>query len=219
MSGHDPREDAVAIAGSAQDSERVDRAYLGGAVCLAGGAVQVVYGLLAIPFPYAESSYGWDEILWAVANVGMISGVLGLLALDVARPRAVARLGGALAVLGNVARIAVSALLVARPTGDYVPPILVSILLVVVGMGIVGVTTLLGRRLRGWHAWIPLLAAGFTLIPASTYSISLFVHFILLGLWGIPWMLVGYVVLTLAADRRRDARSTGAILQGERWAG
>jgi hypothetical protein len=198
----------VAIAESAQGSERVDRGYLAGVACLAGGGVQVSYGLLAIPFPYAESSYGWDEILWAVANVGMIAGVLGLLALDVARPRTVARLGGALAVLGNVVRIAVSALLVARPTGDYVAPILVSIMLVVVGMGTVGVTTLLGRRLRGWRAWMPLLAAGFTLIPASTYSVNLFVHFILLGLWGIPWMLVGYVVLTSAADRRRAIGST-----------
>ncbi len=206
----------MAIAGSTQDLERVDRAYLGGVVCLAGGAVQVIYGLLAIPFPYAESSYGWDEILWAIANVGMIAGVLGLLALDVAHPRTGARLGGALAVLGNVVRIAVSALLVARPTGDYVAPILVSILLLVVGMGAVGVTTLLGRRLQGWRAWTPLLAAGFTLIPASTYSVNLFVHFILLGLWGIPWMLVGYVVLTSAVDRRRDARSTGAMLRGER---
>lgn len=199
----------MAIVGRAPGVERVDRAYLGGAVCLAGGAAQVVYGLLAIPFPYAESSYGWDEILWAAANIGMIGGVLGLLALDVARPRTVALLGGALAVLGNLIRIAVSAALIARPSGDYVAPILVSILLIVVGMGTVGVTTLLGRRLRGWRAWMPLLAAGFALIPASVYSVNLFVHFILLGLWGIAWMLVGYVVLMTAVDRRRAIGSTG----------
>jgi hypothetical protein len=186
----------VAIAGRAGSPERLDRAYLGGAVCLVGGAVQVIYGLLAIPFPYAESSYGWDEILWAVANVGMIGGVLGLLALDVARPRAVARLGGVLAILGNLIRIAVAALLIARPSGDYVAFILISILLVVVGMGAFGVTTLLGQRLRGWRAWMPLLAAGFTLIPASIYSINLYAHFILLGLWGVAWMFVGYAVLT-----------------------
>jgi hypothetical protein len=186
----------VAIAGRAGSPERLDRAYLGGAVCLVGGAVQVIYGLLAIPFPYAESSYGWDEILWAVANVGMIGGVLGLLALDVARPRAVAQLGGVLAILGNLIRIAVAALLIARPSGDYVGPILISIILVIIGMATVGLTTLLGHRWRGWRAWTPLLAAGFTLIPASTYSISLYAHYILLGLWGVAWMLVGYAVLT-----------------------
>jgi hypothetical protein len=186
----------VAIAGRAGSPGRLDRAYLGGAVCLVGGAVQVIYGLLAIPFPYAESSYGWDEILWAAANVGMIGGVLGLLALDVARPRAVAQLGGVLAILGNLIRLAVAALLIVRPSGDYVGPILISIILVIIGMATVGITTLLGHRWRGWRAWTPLLAAGFTLIPASTYSISLYAHYVLLGLWGIAWMLVGYAVLT-----------------------
>jgi hypothetical protein len=209
----------MAIAGKEPGMQRLDIAFLAAAVCLAGSAVQLVYGLLAIPFPYAEATYGWDEILWTIANAGMIGGALGLLAIDVGRPRSVALMGGALAILGNVVRIAVSALLIVRPSGDYPMLILISILLLVVGMGALGITTLLGKQLRGWRAWVPLLAAAFTLIPASVYSINQFVHFILLGLWGIPWMLVGYVVLTLAADRRRDFRIDGRNLRGERWAG
>jgi hypothetical protein len=71
-------------------------------------------------------------------------------------------------------------------------------------MGILGITTLLGKQLTGWQAWTPLLAGGFTLIPPAIYSISQFIHFILLGLWGLPWMLVGYVVFTHAAKRGQE---------------
>ena len=47
---------------------------------------------------------------------------------------------------------------------------------------------------------------GFALITAATYSINLYLHFILLGLWGVPWMLVGYVVFTHAAKQGQAMR-------------
>ena len=172
-------------------------ARLASLVCLTGGMIQVVYGLLAIPFgPYSQHTYGWDEVLWALANVGMIGAVLGLLALDVARPRWLAGFGGALAILGQLIRIVVSALIVLRPSWDPTAPILMSILLMLLGMGLLGIATLLGKHLTGWQAWTPLLVPAFGLITAAFYSINQFIHFILLGLWGLPWMLVGYVVFT-----------------------
>ena len=187
------------------------RARLAGLVCLAGSMLQIIYGLLSIPFPYAQSIAAWPEILWALANVGMIGGALGLLALGVARPGWIALIGATLTILGNLIRIVVSALLILFPLQDaYVPLILVSIFLVVLGMGVLGITTLLGKQLSGWQAWTPLLAGGFTFIPASIYSISLFFHFILLGLWGLPWMLVGYVVFTHAAKQEMVAQVSGA---------
>jgi hypothetical protein len=64
------------------------------------------------------------------------------------------------------------------------------------GMGSLGIATLLGKHLTGWQAWTPLLVPAFGLITAAFYSINQFIHFILLGLWGLPWMLVGYVVFT-----------------------
>ncbi|MFL5801574.1 MAG: hypothetical protein ACJ8CR_07505 [Roseiflexaceae bacterium] len=75
------------------------RARLASQVCLAGATVQIIYGLLAILFPYWESDYEWAEALWAVANVGMIGGAYGLFALDVARPRWLAAIGAALSCL------------------------------------------------------------------------------------------------------------------------
>jgi hypothetical protein len=44
-------------------------------------------------YAYRRRGGGWDEVLWALANVGMIGGVLGQLALDVARPRWIAVMG------------------------------------------------------------------------------------------------------------------------------
>ncbi len=190
------------------------RARLAGLVCLAGSMLQIIYGLLAIPFPYAHSTAAWPEVLWALANVGMIGGALGLLALGVARPGWIAVIGATLAILGNLIRIVVSALLIMAPSHPayVVPLILISIFLVVLGMGTLGITTLLGKQLTGWQAWTPLLAGGFTFIPAAIYSINQFVHFILLGLWGLPWMLVGYVVFTHAdeQDQAMVVQASGA---------
>jgi hypothetical protein len=181
------------------------RAFLASLVALSGGAVQIIYGLLAIWFPYAYQFYGWDEALWALANVGMIGGVLGVSFLDVGRPRWLARMGAALSVLGNLLRIIVSVLLIVAPAqGDaYVPFVLFSILLVVLGLLMLGVATLRGRQLQSWQAWLSLVIAGciFGIVP--TYDGNRYLHFILLGLWGLPWMLLGYVVFTQAANRHQ----------------
>jgi hypothetical protein len=184
------------------------RAYLASLIALSSGAVQIVYGLLAIWFPYGYHNYGWDEALWAVVNVGMIAGSLGLLALDVGRPRWLAVVGATLSILGNLIRIVASALLIIAPSGAdaYVPFILISIALLVLGMGALGAATLLGKQLTNWQAWTPLLAGGCALIIAPTYSINLFLHFILLGLWGVPWMLLGYVVYMHAAKQGQAVR-------------
>jgi hypothetical protein len=145
------------------------RAYLASLVCLAGGAIQIIYGLLAIWFPYGYQFYGWDEALWALANVGMIGGVLGLIFLDVGRPRWLARMGAALSVLGNLLRIIVSVLLIVAPAqaDAYVPFVLFSILLVVLGLLVLGVATLHGRQLQGWQGWLPLVITGciFGIVP------------------------------------------------------
>jgi hypothetical protein len=41
------------------------------------------------------------EVLWVLANVGMIGGVVGWLAMDAAQPRLVGLVGGALAIAGH----------------------------------------------------------------------------------------------------------------------
>jgi hypothetical protein len=107
------------------------RAHLAGLVCLAGGILQIIYGLLSIPFAFAQNNLGWDEALWALINVGMIGGALGLLALDVVRPRWIAMIGATLTILGNLIRMGVAALNIVSPSEAYVPLILMSIFLIV----------------------------------------------------------------------------------------
>ena len=80
------------------------RAYLASLVCLAGATIQIVYGLVATRFHFWQNGNEWMEALWAVANVGMIGGALGLLALDAALPPWLATVGAAISVLGNLIR-------------------------------------------------------------------------------------------------------------------
>ena len=180
------------------------RAYLASLVCLGGATVQIIYGLLAIRFLFWENGNAWMEAVWAVANVGMIGGALGLLFLDVGRPRWLAVIGAVISVLGNFIRIVASALIIAGAGADvYTPVLLSSIPLMMLGMGALGGATLLGKQLTGWQAWTPLLAVGFAILTGATYSVNLYLHGILLGLWGVPWMLVGYVVYTHAVSRHQ----------------
>lgn len=194
---------------------RFQLARLASQVCLAGGILQIIYGLLAIPFPPSTAyvnTLGWDEALWALVTVGMICAVVGLLALDVARPRWPAKLGATLAIVGLLIRIGAATWDFLSPTTATIPFILLSIVLFLVGMGILGVTTLLGKELSGWQAWTPLSAGAFALIPTAIYSLNQFIHYILLGLWGLPWLLVGYVIFTQAAKQgqARHAVASGA---------
>jgi hypothetical protein len=180
------------------------RAYLASLVCLAGATIQIIYGLVATRFHFWENGNEWMEALWAVANVGMIGGALGLLALDGARPPWLATVGAAISVLGNLIRIVASALIIAGAGADvYTPVLLSSIPLMMLGMGALAGATLLGKQMAGWRAWTPLLTVGFSLLTASTYSVNLYLHGVMLGLWGIPWMLVGYVIFTHVVSRRQ----------------
>lgn len=192
-------------------------AHLASLVCFAGATIGIIYGLLAIPFPYAQNNYGWDEILLALACVGMIGGTLGLLALDAARPRWLAATGAVLAILGFLGRIVLSAVNVLVPhhtpaqvaLGASQPAYVIwlggtSILLMVMGLTVLSISVLLGKQFPGWQAWTPLIAVGYSLVGAAFYMIDQYIHFVLLGLWGVPWLLVGYVVFTHAAKQMQE---------------
>jgi hypothetical protein len=172
-------------------------AQVAGIVGLVGGVVQIIYGLLAIP--YAQAPYGWAEVLWAFAMAGMMGGTIGLLALDVARPRWLALLGAAPSIIGSVVRIVASTQFILSPSADPIVLILLSIALLFVGMCTLGIATLVGKQLSGWQAWLPLLAGACVPLLAAMYSLNIYLHFILLGAWGILWLLIAYTVYSRAA--------------------
>jgi hypothetical protein len=75
-------------------------------------------------------------------------------------------------------------------------------LLVFLGMGILSVDTLRGKRLAGWQASMPLVTVAVGLVTAVVYSIDKVAHFVLLGLvWGPAWLLVGYVARSQTSQR------------------
>jgi hypothetical protein len=161
---------------------------------MAGAAGQVLYGAVAVFFPYPTITDSGFEVLWALANIGMVAGIVSWLALDVAQPRSAALLGGGLAILGHVIRIAVSGWLTASPKASVDMVVVGTIVLMFGGMGILGICTLRARRLVGWSRWAPLLVLAAGLVAAPFYSIDKLVHFILLGLlWGPAWLFLSYV--------------------------
>ncbi|MDQ6694202.1 MAG: hypothetical protein M3014_07245 [Chloroflexota bacterium] len=175
-----------------------------GLLCMAGGLLQLLYGLLSVPFDFARDAAGWPEGLWALVTFCTSAGVLGLLASGVARTPRVAVLGATLVLLGGLIRIVIGVRYAVLPDSTGTNSLLtllllVSILLLLLGLLPLGVTTLRGGHVTGWRAWTPLLVWGYAFLPVGVYSISRFWHFLLLGLWGIPWLLLGYFVFTLAA--------------------
>jgi hypothetical protein len=146
----------------------------------------------------------------------MIGGTLGLLTSEVARPRWMVLLGTTLTILGCLIRLGVIPLNILSPSDVYVPFILTSAFLIILGMSMLGIATLLGKQLSGWQAWTPLFAGVFPLIPLAVYEISQLIHFLLLGLWGVPWLLISYVVLTYAAKQKQTLLVQTSEATGQR---
>ena len=164
-----------------------------GRLAVAGAAIQVVYGVLACAFPYPTISDRPFEILWALANLGMIANIIVWLAIRVATPR-LALLGGGLAILGHLIRVVISLVLEVRPNASVDTPIVATIMLMFIGLALLGIATLRARRLDAPAAWAPLLVLAGGLIAAPFYSFDKVVHFILLGLlWGSTWLYMGLV--------------------------
>jgi hypothetical protein len=122
-------------------------------------------------------------------------------------PAGFAGVGATLTILGNLIRIGAAIWnfvdRTAVATALTTQFIVLSVFLLIGGLAILGATTLLGKRLSGRQAWTPLLVGGFALITAVVFPINLYLHFILLGLWGLPWLLFGYVVFTHTAKEQQ----------------
>lgn len=166
-------------------------------VAMAGAALQLIYGVLAVLWPYPLITTPAPELLWGVVNLGMIAGILAWLAIDVARPRWLALIGGGMAILGHLIRVAVSiwtSIELGANIDSVTAAILASIALMFGGMALLAIGTVVGRRLSGLGRWAPGLVFGTGIITAAFYSIEKVVHFVLLGLlWGAAWMLLAYM--------------------------
>jgi hypothetical protein len=168
-----------------------------GTVAIAGAALQLVYGVLAVVWPYPLIIAPAPELVWGVVNIGMLAGIAAWLAIDVAQPRWLALIGGGVAILGHLMRVAVSIWTSIQPGANpdsVTATILASIALMFAGMALLAIGTVVGRRLSGLGRWAPGLVLATGLVTAAFYSIERMVHFVLLGLlWGAAWLLLAYV--------------------------
>jgi hypothetical protein len=158
-----------------------------GTVAMAGAALQLVYGVLAVVWPYPLIIAPAPELVWGVVNLGMLAGIAAWLAIDVARPRWLALIGGGVAILGHLMRVAVSIWTSVQPGANpdsVTATILASIALMFGGMALLAIGTVVGRRLSGLGRWAPGLVLATGLITAAFYSIERMVHFVLLGFCG-----------------------------------
>jgi len=180
-----------------------------GLIAIVCGIFQIIYGLLAIFSPdNLDIYYGWGEVLWIVACIGMASAIVGILVLDAGKPGWLTWLSGIAVIIGVLIRIVASILIIMGSSWDTLPLILLSILLMLGGMFALGIAILRGDKINGWQAWTPIFVSIFGLIVTALFSVNLFIHFILLGLWGICWMLVGYVVMSYASDHEVEPNFT-----------
>ena len=105
---------------------------------------------------------------------GHSANIVTWLLIGVARHR-LALVGGGLAILGYLVRIAISVAIEARPDASVDGPIVISILLMFAGLAGLGVATLRAGRLSGWSARAPPVVLAVTLsLRRSTRSIRLF---------------------------------------------
>jgi len=153
---------------------------------MAGGALQLVYGVLAVVWPYPQIIVPALELVWGLVNLGMVAGIVAWLAIDVARPRWLALIGGGVAIVGHLVRLAVSIWIGVQPNAnlDSVNTMIVaSIVMMFGGMALLAIGTAVGRRLPGLGRWAPGLVLATGLMTAAFYSLDKVTHFVLLGLF------------------------------------
>jgi hypothetical protein len=171
---------------------------------MAGATLQLVYGVIAVVWPYPQITAPAPELLWGLVNFGMVAGILAWLAIDVVRPRWLALIGGGVAILGHLVRLAVSIWTTVQPNAslDTVSTMIVaSIALMFGGMALLTIGTAVGSRLSGLGRWAPGLVLATGMITAAFYSTEKVAHFALLGLlWGAAWMLLAYVARRQAIE-------------------
>lgn len=185
-------------------------------LALLGAVAMTAYGTLAIVFPYPRITEPAFEIVWTVANLGVIAAIVSWTAMSQARPRPLAVTGAVIAITGHVLRIVLGVWSMITPGADVDGLIPLSIPLMFLGMILLGIATLIGRGARDWRAWTPLVTVVAGFVASTLYSVDLALHFIVLGtLWGLSWLILA---LALPGIRREPGNPRRSRDLGQRGA-
>ena len=195
------------------------RTRLLGQVCVVCGALVAVAGFLldsqaagAVTADTATARFA--NGLFGVAVLGLMGGVLGLWSLRVGGsgwlPQAatvVALVGLLLWTIGGLYLATdASADQVLTPAGGLISS---------VGMIVLGVAVLRAGVLKDWRKLVPLLVGAWFFVQLPLQAVFFIgvqgspSYAVLLGVFGVLWALVGYVVQSHAGDNTGAARTSG----------
>jgi hypothetical protein len=174
---------------STTTSQPISRRVSARTIGLFAAAISLVYGLLAVVFPYPRITDTPFEMVWALVNLGYIGTLTAWVRSWPGPVPALGRLGWAIAVAGLAVRVADVAWFVVQPDVAGDGPVVVSILLTFTGLALLGVASLRGGPRP--RRWAPLLVLGVGLATAVLYGPLPVVHFAVLGIvWGACWGLM-----------------------------
>lgn len=203
------------------------KARLAGLACMAGGLTFSFYFIALNSILEAFSTSiepgeipAMKMVISCIASVCLAGGSIGLLALKAAgtgRGKALAVTGAVITLLGLALYIIGSLYIYSfadqavkqffTPGGSF---------LLTLGMLLMGIAALRAGRLRGWRAAAPLMVSLYFPLQFPLQAL-LFLgkgrgpNPILLGAWGLFWLLLGYVIWSSA----RDFTATRFELEGQ----
>jgi hypothetical protein len=144
-----------------------------------------------------------------VASVCLAGGSIGLLAVSAAgtgRVKALGVAGSVITLLGLVSYITGSLYIYRSPDRAFKQLFTPGgSFLLTLGMLLLGIAVLKARRLRGWRAATPLLVSLYFPLQFPLQAL-LFLgkgkgpNPILLGAWGVFWLLLGYAIWSIARE-------------------
>lgn len=174
-----------------------------GVLCLIGGILQVSDTPLDLWWSAPTSPvHAVARLIWAIANLALIGGPIGIIARRFVSPGWLAMAGGGVAILGMLSQAGgmISYLVFPNSGAGQVltPP---GGILIALGMVVLGIAALLGKKLPGRQASVPLLVGLYFIAQLTLIQIPFFLrkgHLVfapLVDLWGLFWILLGVMIV------------------------
>ncbi len=195
--------------------ETQQRIRFAGLACLAGGILQIIFGilyLLANGAATEKSSPPALLVLFGIVALCLMGAPLGLLALRATGSGVVGvigKIGLVITMLGLLSYITGMGYILLNPAQEYNQNFTpAGAVLESLGMLLVGIAVVSAKRLRGWRRFAPLFVPLYYALMLPV-QIVLFIgsglppSLPLIGLWGSMWILVGLAIRSSAAEVER----------------
>jgi hypothetical protein len=156
------------------------------------------------------SIYPFLWLLFALANLCLMSGPIGWRALQVTglgRQKGLGATGTVITLVGQASYMVGMVYIVAFPDYEFQQPFTpIGAFGSSIGMILVGIATLKAGAIHGWRAWLPLMIGLYFFIQLPVQAIFRFSQglppaYPVLGLWGLGWIILGYVIASSQNDR------------------